>query len=86
MQAGGGLVEDVQRVPALGALQLGRELDALRLAAGQLGRRLAEAQVAEADLRAGRSSGAKDRLLVARRTPRRVSTVIASTSAMFVPR
>ena len=50
MQAGGRLVEDVERVAALRALQLGGELDALRLAAGQLGRRLAEAQVAEADL------------------------------------
>ena len=50
MQAGRRLVEDVERVAALRALQLGRELDALRLAAGELGRRLAEPQVAEADL------------------------------------
>ena len=50
VQAGGRLVEDVERVAALGALQLGRQLDALRLAAGQLGGRLAEAQVAQADL------------------------------------
>ncbi len=50
VQAGGGLVEHVQRVAALRALQLGRQLDALRLAARQLGRRLAEPQVAEADL------------------------------------
>ena len=36
--------------PALGPLQLGRELDPLRLAAGELGRRLAEPEVAQADL------------------------------------
>ena len=36
--------------PRCGALQLGRELDPLRLAAGELGRRLAEPQIAEADL------------------------------------
>ena len=50
MQAGGRLVEHVQRVAALRPLQLGGELDALRLAAGQLGGRLAQAQVAEADV------------------------------------
>ena len=36
--------------PALGALQLGRELDPLRLAAGELGRGLAEPDVAQPDL------------------------------------
>ena len=36
--------------PRLGALELGRELDPLGLAAGELGRGLAEAEVAEADL------------------------------------
>ena len=50
VQPGGRLVEDVERVAALGPLQLGRELDPLRLAAGELGRRLAEPQVAQADL------------------------------------
>ena len=50
VQAGRRLVEDVERAAALLLLQLGGELDALRLAAGQLGRRLAEAQVAEADV------------------------------------
>ena len=57
MQAGGRLVEHVERVAALRALQLGGELDALRLAARQLGRRLAEAQVAEADVAAAARSG-----------------------------
>ena len=84
MQAGGRLVEDVQRVAALGALQLGRELDALRFAAGQLRRRLAEAQVAEADLPQD-VNGRADRL-VARKTRRPSSTFIASTSAMLLPR
>ena len=50
VQPGRRLVEQVERVTATAALQLGRELDALRLAAGQLGRRLAESQVAEPDL------------------------------------
>jgi hypothetical protein len=44
------LVEQVERVTATAALKLGRELDALRLAAGQLGCRLAESQVAQPDL------------------------------------
>ena len=50
VQAGGGLVEQVQRVSALGALELRGQLDALRLAARHLGRGLAEAEVAETDV------------------------------------
>ena len=49
VQAGGGFVENVERVAAARALQLGGELDALRFAARKLGRGLAEAQVTEAD-------------------------------------
>ncbi len=50
MQAGGGLVQHVQRSAApLRALQLGGQLDALGLAAAQLRGRLAQAQVAQAD-------------------------------------
>ena len=53
VQAGGGLVEDVEGA-AGGALgQLARELDALRLAAGEGGRGLAEGDVAEADVGQG---------------------------------
>ncbi len=48
VQPGGRLVEQVERVPAAGALQLAGQLDPLRLPAGQLGRRLAQPQVAEA--------------------------------------
>ena len=50
MQAGRRLVEDVERPPGRDLRQLGRELDALRLAARQRRRRLAEADVAEADV------------------------------------
>jgi hypothetical protein len=70
VQAGGGLVEDVERVAALGALELGGELDALRLAARELGGGLAEAQVAEAHLRSTSSERRTRRRR--RRTPRRV--------------
>ncbi len=75
MQPGRRLVEHVERVAALRALQLGRELDPLRLAARQLGRRLAQAQIAEAHCRAPASSGARTRRLVGeeRRTRRRRS-------------
>ena len=47
VQAGGGLVEDVERAAGGDPRQLARELDALRLAAGQGGRALAEPDVAE---------------------------------------
>ena len=50
VQAGRRLVEDVERAAGGAARQLGRELDALRLAAGERGRRLAEVDVAEADV------------------------------------
>src|ERR1700730_11234241 len=50
MQTGGGLVEDIERSAVLYSLQLGGELDALCLAAGEFGSRLAEPQVAEANL------------------------------------
>lgn len=50
MKTGGRLVQDIERVPALRTHQLGRQLDALRFTAGQFGRGLAEADIAEADL------------------------------------
>ena len=50
VQAGGRLVEDVDGAPGRALLQLGGELDALRLAAGQRRRRLAEPHVAEPDV------------------------------------
>ena len=50
VQAGRRLVEDVERPAGAAPLQLARELDALRLAAGERRRRLAELDVAEADV------------------------------------
>ena len=49
MQAGGWLVENIQRVAALDPLQLGGEFDALGLTTGKLRGGLAEAQIAQAD-------------------------------------
>ena len=49
VQAGGGLVEDVERAAGRFAAQLGGELDALGLAAAEGGGGLAEANVAQAD-------------------------------------
>src|SRR5438105_4940 len=48
VQAGGRLVEDVKRAARVGPSQLGRELDALRLAAGEGGGRLAQGEVVQA--------------------------------------
>ena len=50
VQAGGRLVEDVQRAAGVALGELERELDALRLAARERGRALAELDVAEADV------------------------------------
>ena len=50
VQAGGGLVQDVERAPGVALGKLERQLHALRLAAGERGRRLAEAHVAQADV------------------------------------
>ena len=49
MQAGGRLVENVERAAGGALRQLLGELDALRLAAGQRGRLLADMDVVEAD-------------------------------------
>src|SRR3546814_7824551 len=53
VQAGGGLVEDVKRAPCVPSGQLLRQFHALRLAAGQRGRRLAELDVAQAHVEQG---------------------------------
>src|SRR5690606_18784863 len=50
VQAGGGLVEDVEGVAGRALGQLARQLHPLRLAARQRGGRLAEAHVAQADV------------------------------------
>src|SRR6267142_3953716 len=49
MQAGGGLVEDVEGAPGLAFRKLAGQLDALGFAAGKRGSGLAESNVAEAD-------------------------------------
>ena len=75
VQAGGGLVEDVERLAGGDLAELGGELDALGLAAGQRRRRLAELDVAEADLveRPEAPRDARDVGEELRPTPRRSS-------------
>src|SRR5690606_13889316 len=53
VQAGGRLVEDVGGAPVGAALELGGQLDALRLTAGEGGAALPEAHVPEADVDEG---------------------------------
>src|SRR5262245_25130976 len=53
VQAGRGLVQDVQRAPGGAFLELGRQLDALRLTARERGGRLSELHVPEAHVREG---------------------------------
>ena len=53
VQPGGGLVQDVDGASGRPLLQLGGQLDALRLATGQGGRRLPEPDIAEADVGQG---------------------------------
>ena len=84
MQAGGGLVDDIQRLAALRALQFRRQLDALRLASRQFGGGLAQPQIAQADILqqpSGRITAASSA-----KNSHASSTVIASTSAMFLSR
>src|SRR2546425_6970263 len=50
MESRGRLVEDVERPAGRDLAELGRELDALRLAAGERRRRLAELDVVEPDV------------------------------------
>ena len=84
VQAGGRLVEDVERAAGRLARQLLGELDALRLAARQRGRLLADLDVAEADLRSACSSLSRTPGTAAKKsTPS--STVMSSTSAIDLP-
>src|SRR5690606_22123140 len=50
MQAGGGLVQDVQRAAGAAARQFLRQLDPLRLAAGQRGGALSQADIGQPDV------------------------------------
>ena len=84
VEAGRRLVEDVQGLAGRAPRQLGRELHALRLAAGQRRRRLAEVDVAEPDVVQGlelrrRSFG------TGRKNSSASSTVISRTSAIERP-
>jgi hypothetical protein len=93
VQAGGGLVEDVEDAAGLrglgggvGGAHLGQvrgQLDALRLAAGERGGRLAQAQVAEADL-VEHGELFQQRVCPAKKRSASF-TVICSTSWMFLP-
>ena len=84
VQAGGRLVEHVDRPAGGAALQLGGELDALRLAAGQRRRGLAEPDVAEADV-VERLQVAADRRDRPRRTRAASSIGMSRTSAIVLP-
>ena len=87
MEAGGGLVEDVEGVALLRTLEFGGELDALRFSAAELGGRLAEAEVAEPDL-AEHGESALERVFRAssEKNSRAASTVRLRTSAMVLSR
>ena len=78
------LVEHVERAAGRAARELGRELDALRLAARERRRRLAHLDVAEADVadRLELVVDARDR---SRRTASASSTRISSTSEIVLP-
>ena len=84
VQPRGRLVQQVEGAAAPDPLQLGRQLDPLRLAAGQLGRRLAEPQVAQAHVAQRRQAAGRARQVGEEAA--RLVTVIASTSAMLRPR
>jgi hypothetical protein len=84
MQTRRGLVENVQRVASLRALQLGGKLDALCLAAGELGRRLSEAKISEPTSR--KTPSERRTCGSSAKNSHAASTVRASTSAMFLSR
>jgi peptide chain release factor 3 len=83
VQAGGRLVEDVERAAGVALGQFQRQLDALRLAAGQRGGALAELDVAEADVEQGLQLARHHRH--ASKNSCACSTVMRSTSWMVLP-
>ena len=84
VQAGRRLVEDVERAPGAAPLQLARELDALRLAARERRRRLAEVDVAEPDV-VERLQLAPDRRDVLEEVQRLLDASCRACSATFLP-
>ena len=85
VQAGGGLIEHVERVAGGGLAQFGGELDALGFAAGERRGGLAEVNVAQADVVEG-----LEQLDDAREVLEEVQGLLdpscSRTSAMFLPR
>ena len=84
VQAGGRLVEQVQRLAGVRPSKLGRQFHALRFAAGERRRALAEREVIEPDV-AQRLQDAADLRDVARTAPPPAPHDMSSTSAMFLP-
>ena len=84
VQPCGWLIEHVEGVAALHALQLGDQFDALRLATGKFGSGLAQSQIAESDLRSPTSD--RNTAGASAKNAQAASTVSASTSAMFLSR
>ena len=84
VQAGRRLVEDVDGAAGRALLQLGGELDPLRLTAGQGRRRLAEPDVAEPDVDEGLEVPG-DRRRSASKNSAASSIGMSSTSAIVLP-
>ena len=84
VQAGGRLVEHVERAAGGPLLQLAGELDALRLAAGEGRRRLAEPDVAEPDVDQ-RAQVPRDRRQIAAKKSTASSIGMSRTSAIVLP-
>ena len=85
VQAGGGLVEDVEGAAGGGAGELAGELDALGFAAGELGGGLAELEVAEADVLEGAQDAGDVAVCAAKSSAASLTLESSSTSAMFFP-
>ena len=84
VEAGRRLVQEVERLARRPPRELGRELDALRLAARERRRRLPEVDVAEADV-VQRLELVADRSGTAAKNSTASATVISSTSAIDLP-
>jgi len=79
-----GFIKNVERIAALHPLQLGRKLNSLGLTAGEFSRRLAKPQVARPTSR--RTSRDRRTCASSAKKSKAASTVIPSTSAMFLSR
>ncbi len=70
MQAGGGFVQQVERLSASGPLQLGGQFDALRLSAREFGGGLSKPQIAQAHLAQGIEAAEHRRVVLEERPGR----------------